>query len=90
MPMRGELFIPERHPLYKARSSIDAWRRVLDDPDLKVVMAFFVARIICSTLSGDTFSGSGTNLVGTHDIELSRRSVDRGIGDEEQHIRSSL
>jgi hypothetical protein len=42
MPMRGELFIPERHPLYKARSSIDAWRRVLDDPDLKVVMAFFL------------------------------------------------
>jgi hypothetical protein len=40
MPMRGELFVPEGHPLYKARSSIDARHRVLDDPDLKVVMAF--------------------------------------------------
>jgi hypothetical protein len=40
MPMRGEIFIPEGHPLYKAGSSIDVWRRVLDDPNLKVVLAF--------------------------------------------------
>jgi hypothetical protein len=40
MPMRGKLFIPEGHPLYKAQSSIDSWRRVLDDPNLKVVTAF--------------------------------------------------
>jgi hypothetical protein len=40
MPMRGELFIRKGNPLCKARSSIDAWRRVLDDPNPKVVIAF--------------------------------------------------
>jgi hypothetical protein len=40
MTMRGGLFIPAGRPLDKARSSIDAWRRVLDDPNLKVVVAF--------------------------------------------------
>jgi hypothetical protein len=40
MPMRDELFVPEGHPLYQVRSLTDAWRRLLDDPDLNVAMAF--------------------------------------------------
>jgi hypothetical protein len=40
MPMRDELFIPEGHPLYKAGSLTDAWRRVLEDPDLNIIVAF--------------------------------------------------
>jgi hypothetical protein len=40
MPMRDKLFIPEGHSLYKVRSSTDARRRVLDDPDLNVIAAF--------------------------------------------------
>jgi hypothetical protein len=43
MTIRGEAFTPEGHPADKARSSIDAWRRVLNDPDLKVVVAFSLA-----------------------------------------------
>jgi hypothetical protein len=39
MTLRGEAFIPEAHPLDKARS-LDVWRRVLSDRDLKVVVAF--------------------------------------------------
>jgi hypothetical protein len=40
MTIRGEAFIPEGHPLDKVRSRVDAWRGVLNNPDLKVVVAF--------------------------------------------------
>jgi hypothetical protein len=45
MPMREELFIPEGHQLYEARS-LTGWRRVLDDPDLNVLMAFSLVGLL--------------------------------------------
>jgi hypothetical protein len=50
MPMRDELFIPAGHPLYQVRSSIAAWRRILNDPDLNVITAFSLVGLVVVVL----------------------------------------